>query len=373
MKNKINTEIQQLKQSPLFALSLGAKELSHSNFWAWLINIKVNNKNPFIEVFDTNFYKNGYKFEKVLREKGKRDLTIYYLYENQTKALFIENKLKSIPTKEQLNKYIDNFKDKKCEFGGGILTGIEKIIENQYWKFLSYQDIAVRMENIVNKLEKLKALKEYEVKIIKNYILDIKAISKIIKESVKETNGKYTFNIKSSYLSEIKLDDIVLKYIGNKLSLHIKKEIGKEYASSWGMPEIECTFHNKNATIDIFYKEKRNNEYLGSIGVQIEGKEFRLHCAPRSSQSIYANPQELFSKMKEVGYLEEYNQEKKIRNKETSLTIKYRSFNIRDTQTTHIYQYWNLSDNINYEDLIEFIKEELNRAKHIIDSGFTYA
>ena len=58
----IEEQLQRLNRSPLFAISLSGKELSHSNFWAWLLEQEVEGKNPFIEVFIPDFYQNGCTF-----------------------------------------------------------------------------------------------------------------------------------------------------------------------------------------------------------------------------------------------------------------------------------------------------------------------
>lgn len=97
----IDHPIQELEKSPLFALSLCGKELAHSNFWEWLIKLEDNKKHPFIEVLQ-GFYKNNYVFTGVKREENHRDITIHYKDGNVEKCFVIENKLKSIPTIEQL-------------------------------------------------------------------------------------------------------------------------------------------------------------------------------------------------------------------------------------------------------------------------------
>jgi len=45
--NDIKENIKALKDSPLYAMSLGGRELFHSNFWAWLIREDTQ----FINVF----------------------------------------------------------------------------------------------------------------------------------------------------------------------------------------------------------------------------------------------------------------------------------------------------------------------------------
>lgn len=39
-KNDNKSPLNELKHSPLFAISLASKELAHSNFWKWLLDIE---------------------------------------------------------------------------------------------------------------------------------------------------------------------------------------------------------------------------------------------------------------------------------------------------------------------------------------------
>ena len=48
----LNNQIEKLKASPVFALTLGAKELCHSNFWKWLIDKDKN----FAKIFFNEIY-----------------------------------------------------------------------------------------------------------------------------------------------------------------------------------------------------------------------------------------------------------------------------------------------------------------------------
>lgn len=146
----IEEQLQRLNRSPLFAISLSGKELSHSNFWAWLLEQKVEGKHPFIEVFIPDFYQNGCTFISVEREKKHVDLTITYKNKaDETEVLIIENKIKSIPTKEQLMRYEEELGKQNLTITG-ILTGLYASLDIKdlgKWSFLSYQEIAKRIEH----------------------------------------------------------------------------------------------------------------------------------------------------------------------------------------------------------------------------------
>lgn len=106
------------KNSLLYQMSLGSIELFH---WWWL----SNNEMSFIKVFLSNFdplkYNNG-EYIWPEREKMNRDIIIWLCDNNVEEYNVIENKIKSLPTLEQLQNYTTNINNNK--FKQGVLTGI---------------------------------------------------------------------------------------------------------------------------------------------------------------------------------------------------------------------------------------------------------
>lgn len=113
--------IEYLKTSPMFNLSLSSKELFHSNFlyWIWKLDstafkcliAKLLNVSP-------NDLKWGNEWE-VVREYNSFDLCVKYCDKESNNEetgasdvlLVIENKVKSIPYKRQLYKYVNKVKE----------------------------------------------------------------------------------------------------------------------------------------------------------------------------------------------------------------------------------------------------------------------
>ena len=94
----INEILKKLKKNSMFRLSMTSKELFHSNFWAWLID---NYKQKFTGIFYPD-YDNSSEF-KVEREKNNFDLSLKF----KDKIVIIENKFKSLPDKNQLQRYLN--------------------------------------------------------------------------------------------------------------------------------------------------------------------------------------------------------------------------------------------------------------------------
>ena len=121
------TPLQQLHGLPIFRLSLGSKELFHSNFLEYLWDV---DKGSFIKMINTVFGKavlanQGVKY-CLSREKENFDICVYHTKDNKPEGktyydLIIENKVKSIPYKEQLVKYVEKVEAKR-EKGGQSKT-----------------------------------------------------------------------------------------------------------------------------------------------------------------------------------------------------------------------------------------------------------
>lgn len=118
------TLLKKLGDMPIFRLSLGSKELFHSNFLEFLWDV---DRSFFIDVIrtmlnDTSFLTLAPSDYYLSREKENFDICIYHVEQKQTKNkvqvrdvydLIIENKVKSIPYKEQLIKYVERVEKKR--------------------------------------------------------------------------------------------------------------------------------------------------------------------------------------------------------------------------------------------------------------------
>ena len=358
--------INDLKKSPLFAISRCGIELAHSNFWAWLIEIEIDGKHPFIEIFIKDFYKQGYEYKDTQREKNHRDLTIEFTEKDNRKCYVIENKIKSIPTQEQLDEYKEGITENI--FFRGALTGINKSIEpTNGWIFLSYEEISKRIESI---LEKNKIIEDFQQKVIKQYIKDIRNIQVILKPKNEKV---YAWKVEEE-LSKVRLDDIFLKQEGYRLKERIEDMIKapkncKSLKSKYGMPEVEFSFNNKKPTVTAVYKEMINDEEQWRIGIQIEGDQFRIYGGP-SNKKEKPNHVDVFNKLKNAKWMEEYRN-KKIRDKESSMIKDYCKYEGQQggKYYAHVYQHWKFGKNPSMESIVKNVKMELEKLKSIIDKN----
>ena len=137
-----------LNAIPIFKMSLGSKELFHSNFMEYLWSI---DKQKFIGLINDLFgyvVLNSSATYELSREKENFDICIHHQDDNKNTIydVIIENKVKSIPNKQQLDTYVvkgANHKQAKYL----LLSLIEnfpdkaKIEEEGIWTIVNYNHL----------------------------------------------------------------------------------------------------------------------------------------------------------------------------------------------------------------------------------------
>lgn len=266
-QNKI---IKELEGSLLYAMSLGSKELYHSNVWVWLFT--YNRK--FLKIFFKDIMADEFT---VTREENNRDITIWV----NRDAYVIENKFKSLPNKGQLNKYEKKLAER---FKGGVITGIKEpewIDELEKWHFLSYREIVSAMREVVA------AIKD-DNRIINEYIDNIEKSIDLIEDFMENIDMNWLImtdevRAKLKVLDSVRLADICQKLQANRFVEYIKRQDDfEEYRSQvlnlgWEL-EVRSDFSNKTGLVDVLcfkYENKPDNNkkerrIIKAIGIQLQ-------------------------------------------------------------------------------------------------------
>ena len=367
--NIIEEQLQRLNRSPLFAISLSGKELSHSNFWAWLLEQEVEGKHPFIEVFIPDFYQNGCTFISVEREKKHVDLTITYKNKaNETEVLIIENKIKSIPTKEQLMRYEEELGKQELTITG-ILTGLYAsldIQELEKWSFLSYQEIAKRIMNI----QELYATMDF-ADYIKQYAEDIEVLYDLFQSKMEQNKAKYIIGDKD--LEKIRYSDIYVKLKGSEFMEEINKRLNFEAYKDWVKPVCGLSFNHKKPTLSIVFSQRIDGDptkEIGMIGVQIEGDQFRIYGG--ASQEGNYHEKTVIEKLYDCDYFKRNFSEEIIKQNRTSkMRNNYCKYGNVAAKYCHCYQYWKIED-FSYDAIIDELMKQMRIAEEKIKDGLTF-
>lgn len=362
----IDERIRNLEKSPIYAMSLGSKELFHSNFWAWLM--KTDPK--FISIF----FEGITKCNAIKREEKNRDITIH----TNDGIYIIENKIKSLPYVEQLAKYqIEAGKS----FKGGVIAALKepnfdenveyKVIankeehnvkvrkdENKYsfvidgklsdkvWRFLSYTDIVSEVKkNNMN-------FSNSETYIIDEYIKVTKEISDIITQKIDDNEN--VFSLECTELHDLK--DIYKKY---KMS-HFNEYLRTKLANYSGLKIVQG--YSNDANLSIFYERKLESGIRKRVGIQIEGKQYR-----RYAEFLDGDKRIEFDKYKdrnwfvniENGYLN-YGQDIK---RKTGMKRDRCQYN----GGIFVYQYWKIDYETTYDTLARVMEDDMKIAKDLVE------
>lgn len=233
-----NDEVDTLKNSSMFYMSLGSKELFHSNFLHWL---SIINFDVFLKIMhglsdsDGKFwwedqYKPNSNNIEVRREFHNFDLSIYIKvdekchrngepYDVWLPVLILENKMKSLAYQDQLDGYLgkvyeewhDYYKsDIKNQWDDAtkvsfivlslITPSLEGVSQYEYgkydsikcnWFLKNYEDLSIILLGQVKSI-----VKEFDKSIIEDYCSFVKALFDI-------ANNDWKIDPANSYISKV--------------------------------------------------------------------------------------------------------------------------------------------------------------------------
>lgn len=339
--------------NPMFKFSLASKELFHSNFIDWMLNLEGIAKNEILNLFLGEDKKtDNLEIVRVFRETEHIDLIIAYR-ENQEskdiKLILIENKFKSYPYADQLDEYnkkeekikksVKNELEKWEEGKGGneVSTGIEKIeivkkillsIKHPFffdknfqnyssstsetpWKFISYESYLETIYGIING-EPGKAKNDKNITYLSDYYEFTKAIIDALGTVLNPYNENFCLAVLQntadlSGLNELRINDLFQKNIGAQLLQKVQETYSvSDKNAKETSPKSNVVFLNelqisKRAQVNILRKYGEKNAILYGIRHHAGYIEYVLHCSKDADFNYpknYQNFIELFKAIK---------------------------------------------------------------------------
>ena len=372
-------------------MSLGSKELFHSNVWAWLIE-----QDPaFIKVFFPEFDDKCYQYLGVSRECWHRDVIIWLeKCDNKERYYYvIENKIKSLQDEEQLRRYTED-KDGNTLLKG-VFTGITNALEDKLslpkketgeevpWKFVDYGTIAKR----IREQARISAcFTDRHRSQIDEYCQIIESINGMIQYVLDKSQDRFDYfsstdkngeNHEAEYLEELRIKDVYTKLKGADIlrALEASLKDSVSAAPQGYRLEINQSFHNGKVTLDIRYTNREEGheekDYL-TIGIQLEGYQFRLMVERNGTHK----KEELFNEFCNGWFDANFDEKAKQRalfkndssENETSMKQKYDSYGGNGHGSVFVYQYFNIKEKCEYNVVFDEIKKYLQKAREIIES-----
>lgn len=193
-----------LKESPLFCFSLGSKELFHSNFLWWLAE---HEKSFFQAVLCQLLGVGDIEWNEVKREEQNFD---FCLKKDGRYILLLENKVKSIPRKSQLDEYyekaIKTQESDQCNF---VLLTLSETFPNREdieknWKIWSYEGLGSALVANINMVSNA-----YNHQIISDYCVFANGLHQLMKRWVLDDSSKFFPSEKENEaLGQLRIHDL---------------------------------------------------------------------------------------------------------------------------------------------------------------------
>ena len=292
----IKESAESLKKSPLYNLSMANKELFHSNFIAWL---GTSYPNVFKDVFSAllgNKWPDDLGQFTIKREYKHYDISVMGEKEsNNTPRIIIENKVKSVPTKKQLDDYRtaeENNNNIGCQFV--LLTVTKDLHDNEKvegWEIITYKELSDQLSKV-----KLSDLSDsYHFGLLKDYCSYIKPLQFII-EHFDSEESYYSTNEKIK--KELGIHDVC----GKRKAQMIYQKLVQGFAGKWTVitemknpkdDEIKVAWNYTNKpVVEVRLRAGDIDEY---IIVQIQGNQYR-HSVEFFDKSIGSRIQQTTKK-----------------------------------------------------------------------------
>lgn len=343
--NSLLESINKLKNNSVFQMSLGSKELFHSNVLAWILTFE-NWQNKIGSIKELFGLKKDDKIIYVFREKLNLDLLIVYgnfddgisrklknafngfyedddnqtsmneddaknasdieftkgefnLIEEKIRFIIVENKLKSIPTDEQLVKYEKYIEEKKnifklnnpnnkkwIKFSSDRTTTIlfapqmtHEGFAQKGWKPVSYEEYLEKLEEVFSD----KNPDDKKLIVIKKYIEMLKIIVNEVLDEILESDLENPMALPNQknvdLLNESRIGDLYTKIWYSACLEKINKKINgkKDFKNLYDY--TKSGFTNSRGLFDWKKKIELKNGKLFA-GVQIQHDSFRISVEP---------------------------------------------------------------------------------------------
>ena len=265
----------ELQQNPMYRLSMSSLELFHSNFLEWLFDI---DHEAFLKCFDLPVNNSAaYTIEREyhlgIDDAGKQWVTDIAVFENGKMILIIENKIKSTPSKGQLEnqKELADIKAKGCK------KVLLSLFEYSVSKGKSYGFDKLLYKKLCRKIRYNYNLHPQFYPYIEDYCKMLKRLQYVIDKDPLVVNwsggrGYYTAHMFSKKLEIYDMMDAFRKYQAASLVNKFEESIVKKDTTRLPMT-CEHSLNHKRACATIAYELIPGKL---CVGVQVEQDQLRI-------------------------------------------------------------------------------------------------
>lgn len=295
-----------LARSPSFAMSLGAKELFHTNFLGFLLESDhpalTNVRHALRKAIGFKALPGEHSHCFVWREKKHLDLILVPVAKAggpvRNRALVIEAKLKSVPTRSQLESYytktlallrldhdsnhpgfpicLSTKKASTCVKPKLLLLSPSATKVHRQWNAVSWAQVQRKLKLAVQQIKGNHGFKY----ILNDYVVALEALLEVIEKtrtfakhcvSTNMTYDDYESELTHAELRQLRLHDLVGKLANDEWARSLQKKLrGHQAALS-----VSVIFTNSQPGLNL--EIDAPNDF--KIGIQIQGGQFRHYIS----------------------------------------------------------------------------------------------
>ena len=228
--NAISSILKCLQNNPLFDMSHGSKELFHSDFFIYMYRINYDLFISFVNSLLPEGKKIKYRDDyQIAREEKKFDICLYHeekYGKKQEKThkiydLIIENKVKSIPYKEQLEEYRNKIKSGSPSY---LLISLvsdfpdRKYIEDEnIWTIVNYTNVKKSIETHFVDLNNIR----HEI-YINDYCELLGLLNELVNKTLEDFEESKIYEYRHLF-EQYRLHDLYMKLLNCKFIAYLKK------------------------------------------------------------------------------------------------------------------------------------------------------
>jgi GGDEF domain-containing protein len=344
--------IDRLKHSPIFNMSLASKELFHSNFIAWMIERYPEH---FLKLFEAKlppeFKDKGY--ESVDRERKNIDLTINL---KDDYRILIENKVKSMPYEEQLNKYQNKEGNEKTTLF--LLSLYESDYFKENWNYITYSDIIKTIERILKS-----ELKDNDKVYLSGYASFVQILIELM-QYITENNERFNFSSKSKdyeRIAEIRMHDVFHKVKYELLLREVLSELDESIVNSKDQFKATTYYSRSTGACNFYlYIDKDGEKVNSNFEIQLQDNALKFMVFKKgivNNNAVIQNSP----------FIEFYKLFKEIAKENTTYpkNDSYENPKFNKYGDYIIYKYFRI-DEMKMEELVEILTNAITKAHQLI-------
>ncbi len=319
MADLLKNTVISLKQSLVYTLSLGDKELFHSNILGWLLE---NHNDKGIQPIVKLFINDELEIERVEREKNHFDLCVTcHKKDNEADKHFviIENKFKSMPDKTQLERYEEVCLKKKKNVDYSFIifapsASLDIFEKNRpvNWQTVAYEDLCKALSKAQFSLTSDE--QKFRNEFLSSYKKLLESLLKIISlvvMSASEENSPYLVDKEVlNTLKEIRLHDVYQKLYASTVQKTLNINAGKDWKS-------DIYFMNGSVLKWTYIPDNSNIVY----GVEIQREKFCIFAETKDGTVLKQSEEKLSEYFESI--LNEIFEEGRINHKKDGILNVY--------------------------------------------------